>query len=147
VNFASQQAINAFVTAAMPMASKRAAVNRSIELAKLRTFAVHSALADGDQNSAVADCSAVRLVSVARPFYRIGNKMMVVDVSGSVDLTLSQPRQLFDQRYVFQNVSLANYDVSPDGLRFVMVKDEAGSGRLNVVLNGTEELKRPVPTR
>ena len=80
-------------------------------------------------------------------FYRIGNKMMVVDVSGSADLTLSQPRQLFDQRYVFQNVSLANYDVSPDGQRFVMVKDEAGSGRLNVVLNWTEELKRLVPTR
>jgi serine/threonine protein kinase len=80
-------------------------------------------------------------------FYRIGNKMMVVDVSGSVDLTLSQPRQLFDQRYVFQNISLANYDVSPDGQRFVMVKDEAGSGRLNVVLNWTEELKRLVPTR
>src|SRR3989441_4144070 len=67
VYFASQQAINAFVTAAMPMASKRAALNRSIELAKLRTLALHSALADGDQNSAVADCSAVRLVSVARP--------------------------------------------------------------------------------
>ena len=80
-------------------------------------------------------------------FYRIGNKMMGVDVSGSVDLTLSQPRQLFDQRYVFQNVSLANYDVSPDGQQFVMVKDEAGSGRLNVVLNWTEELKRLVPTR
>jgi Tol biopolymer transport system component len=80
-------------------------------------------------------------------FYRIGNKMMVVDVSGNVDLTLSQPRQLFDQRYVFQNVSLANYDVSPDGQRFVMVKDEAGSGRLNVVLNWTAELKRLVPTR
>jgi hypothetical protein len=31
--------------------------------------------------------------------------------------------------------------------RFVMVKDEAGSGRLNVVLNWTEELKRLVPTR
>jgi eukaryotic-like serine/threonine-protein kinase len=80
-------------------------------------------------------------------FYRIGNKMMVVEVSGGVDLTLSQPRQLFDQRYVFQNISLANYDVSPDGQRFVMVKDEAGSGRLNVVLNWTEELKRLVPTR
>jgi Tol biopolymer transport system component len=80
-------------------------------------------------------------------FYRIGNKMMVVDVSGRVDLTLSQPRQLFDQRYVFQNISLANYDVSPDGQRFVMVKDETGSGRLNVVLNWTEELKRLVPTR
>jgi serine/threonine protein kinase/Tol biopolymer transport system component len=80
-------------------------------------------------------------------FYRIGNKMMVVDVSGGVDLILSQPRQLFDQRYVFQNVSLANYDVSPDGQRFVMVKDETGSGRLNVVLNWTEELKRLVPAR
>src|SRR6266567_2153371 len=67
VYFASQQAINAFVTAAMPIASKRAAVNRSIELAKLRTLALHSMLADGDQNSAVADCSAVRSVSVARP--------------------------------------------------------------------------------
>jgi len=80
-------------------------------------------------------------------FYRVGNKMMVVTVSGGVDLALSQPRQLFEQRYVFQNVSLANYDVSPDGQRFVMVKDEAGSGRLNVVLNWTEELKRLVPTR
>src|SRR4030095_3004993 len=67
VYFASQQAINAFVTAAMPIASKRAALNRSIELAKLRTFALHSALAEGDQNRAVADRSAVRLASVARP--------------------------------------------------------------------------------
>src|SRR5206468_3742730 len=67
VYFASQQAINAFVTAAMPIASKRAAVNRSIDLAKLRMLALHSALADGDQNSAVADCSAVRLVPVSRP--------------------------------------------------------------------------------
>src|SRR5437667_10942853 len=67
VYFASQQAINAFVTAAMPMASKRAAVHRSIELARLRRLALHSSLADGDQNSAVADCSTVRLVSVARP--------------------------------------------------------------------------------
>ena len=80
-------------------------------------------------------------------FYRIGNKMMVVDVSGDKDLTLSPPRELFDQRYVFQNVSLANYDVSADGKRFVMVKDETGSGRLNVVLNWTEELKRLVPAR
>jgi Tol biopolymer transport system component len=80
-------------------------------------------------------------------FYRVGNKMMVVDVSAGVDITLSQPRQLFEQRYVFQNVSVANYDVSSDGQRFVMIKDEAGSGRLNVVLNWQEELKQRVPTR
>jgi hypothetical protein len=46
----------------------------------------------------------------------------------------------------FQNVSTANYDVAPDG-RFVMIKDEAASGRLYVVLNWTEELKRLVPPR
>jgi serine/threonine protein kinase/Tol biopolymer transport system component len=80
-------------------------------------------------------------------FYRVGNKMMVVNVSAGVDLTLSQPRQLFEQRYVFQNVSVANYDVGADGQRFVMIKDEAGSGRLNVVLNWTEELKRLIPAR
>ena len=34
-------------------------------------------------------------------FYRVGNKMMVVDVSTSPDLTLSQPRVLFEQRYAF----------------------------------------------
>src|SRR5262245_50728972 len=66
VYFASQTAISEFITAAKPMASKRAAVSKSIELARLRMLAFHSALADGDQNRAVADCSAVRLVSVAR---------------------------------------------------------------------------------
>ena len=45
VYFASQHAITALVTAAMPMASKRAAVNRSIEPARLRILAVHSAVA------------------------------------------------------------------------------------------------------
>jgi eukaryotic-like serine/threonine-protein kinase len=80
-------------------------------------------------------------------FYRVGNAMMVVNVSADGNLTLSQPRQLFEQHYVFQNVSLANYDLSPDGQRFLMIKDEAGSGRLNVVLHWSEELKRLVPPR
>ena len=79
-------------------------------------------------------------------FYRNGNKMMVVDVSTSPELALSQPRVLFEQRYAFgPTTTIANYDVSPDGQRFVMVKDESGSGRLNVVLNWFEELKARVP--
>ena len=80
-------------------------------------------------------------------FYRVGNKVMVVDAAAGVDVILSPPRQLFEQRYVFQNISLANYDVSPDGQRFVMIRDEAASGRLNVVLNWTEELKRLTQTQ
>jgi len=42
--------------------------------------------------------------------------------------------------------AIPNYDISADGQRFVMVKDESGSGRLNVVLNWFDELTRLVPT-
>jgi hypothetical protein len=80
-------------------------------------------------------------------FYRNGNKMMVVDVSTSPDVRLSPPRQLFEQRYGFLTVTIPNYDVSRDGQRFLMVKDKSGSGRLNLVLNWFEELKRLVPTK
>jgi eukaryotic-like serine/threonine-protein kinase len=80
-------------------------------------------------------------------FYRNGNKMMVVDVSTTPNFGLSRPRILFEQRYAFGSAqTVANYDVSPDGERFVMVKDDSASGRINVVLNWLEELKRLVPT-
>ena len=63
-------------------------------------------------------------------------------------MTLSTPRVLFEQRYAFGTAqTLANYDVSPDGQRFVMVKDDSVSGRINLVLNWFEELKRLVPTQ
>jgi serine/threonine-protein kinase len=70
-------------------------------------------------------------------FYRDGNRMMAVDVTAGADgLTLSSPHQLFEQRYAFgAGITISNYDVSRDGQRFLMVKDDAGAGRLNVVLN------------
>jgi hypothetical protein len=43
-----------------------------------------------------------------------------------------------------------NYDVSPDGQRFLMIKvaeQPQIAPRINVVLNWNEELKRLVPTR
>ena len=75
-------------------------------------------------------------------FYRDGNKMMVVDVlTTRGGLEFSPPRMLFDQQYEFGPAqTMANYDVSPDGQRFVMVKGEPGSRRLNVVLNGFDTL-------
>ena len=50
----------------------------------------------------------------------------------------------------FGRNSLA-WDIAPDGERFLMIKDKAGStqsgtGQIDVVLNWTEELKRLVPT-
>jgi Tol biopolymer transport system component len=80
-------------------------------------------------------------------FYRVGNKLMVVNVSTSPDLTLSQPRVLFEQRYAFGNSTIPNYDVSPDGQRFVMVRDDSVSGRVNIVVNWLDELKRLATTK
>lgn len=59
---------------------------------------------------------------------------------------------MFDDRYVADN-GRALYDVSPDGRRFLMIKNEAADTQTNVptdiilVENWFEELKRLVPTR
>src|SRR5262249_25747365 len=81
-------------------------------------------------------------------FYRAGNKMMAVAVTiRSDEVILSAPRLLFDRQYPFEASTIPNYDVSLDGTKFLMVKDDVGAGRLNVILNWTEELKRLAPTR
>jgi eukaryotic-like serine/threonine-protein kinase len=81
-------------------------------------------------------------------FYRVGDKMMAVEITRTPDVTLSTPRMLFDQQYAFgAGITIANYDVTPDGQHFIMVKDEAGAGRLNIVLNWLPELSRLAPAR
>jgi serine/threonine-protein kinase len=81
-------------------------------------------------------------------FYRSANKMMAVDVKTTPDVVLSTPRLLFEGRYAFgAGITIANYDVSNDGQRFIMVKDDASAARLNVVLNWTEELRQRVPVK
>jgi len=75
--------------------------------------------------------------------------MMAVNVSttGS-SLILTSPQLLFEQRYAFGTAqTVANFDVTNDGQRFLMVKNDSASGRLNVVLNWFEELKQRVPSK
>ena len=82
-------------------------------------------------------------------FYRHGRKMMVVAVGTAAPFTASPSRFLFEGRYLGGiNAALArNYDISPDGRRFTMIKGAATSLRqLNVVQNWFEELKQLVPT-
>jgi len=79
-------------------------------------------------------------------FSRSGNRMMAVELSTTPNVALSPPRVLFEQRYAYgAGITIANYDVTRDGQRFVMVKDESTAGRLNVVLNWFQELQRLVP--
>ena len=55
---------------------------------------------------------------------------------------------LFEGYYAADTKNMTNYDVTPDGQRFVMVKpseQERTATQINVVLNWFEELKRRVP--
>jgi len=73
---------------------------------------------------------------------------MVVRVTAGKDLTLSQPEILFSQHYNFgTGITFAQYDVSPDGQHFVMIKGTADSGRLNVVLHWFDELRAKAPAK
>ncbi len=80
-------------------------------------------------------------------FYREGNRLMVVSVSSGEAFTAGRPQAIFDGSYR-RNRRVPNYDISRDGLRFVMIQDDQESvpAHINVVLNWFEELKRLVPT-
>ncbi len=76
--------------------------------------------------------------------------MMVVEVEAEPSLRLSKPKMLFEGRYEgpVRGFGYANYDVTPDGQRFLMIRSEEESAptRIHVVLNWAEELKAKVPS-
>ena len=82
-------------------------------------------------------------------FYRNGDKMIAVDVVTQTVFSAGKPRMLFEGPYLPSAGNSPNYDVSPDGQRFLMVKAperEQISSQINVVQNWFEELKQKVPT-
>jgi Tol biopolymer transport system component len=83
-------------------------------------------------------------------FYRSGRKMMAVEIATKPSFSAGKPRMLFEGDYLPTPLQFPNYDVSPDGQRFLMLKPvdtgESAPTQINVVLNWFEELKRRVPT-
>ena len=69
-------------------------------------------------------------------FYRNADRMMSVTLTATAaGVELSAPQQLFDRVYSYGGgITISNYDVTADGQRFLMVKDESAAG-LRVVLN------------
>jgi hypothetical protein len=77
--------------------------------------------------------------------------MMVVSVTTTPEFRASAPKQLWEGNYSdgsgascgMPGVSSSNYDVTPDGQHFLMVRDDnqGFSKRIVVVLNWVEELK------
>ncbi len=74
---------------------------------------------------------------------------MVVGIKTEPTFTAGSPVVLFTGRYILHPV-FVNYDISPDGQRFLMIKEvdeeEGQQDQINVILNWFEELKRLVPT-
>ena len=82
-------------------------------------------------------------------FYRNGNKMMAVPITTQPGFSAGTPKVLFEGAYQTRPETTPNYDASPDGQRFLMLKSDeqsAGPTQINVVLNWFEELKQKVPT-
>jgi len=75
-------------------------------------------------------------------FFRSGDKMMAVDVETGAAFRAGSPKMLFTK------VS-EDYDVAPDGKRFIMLKPAAAAEsapiELHVIVNWFDELRRRVP--
>jgi Tol biopolymer transport system component len=75
-------------------------------------------------------------------FYRKDKKVMRVAVATSPAFSASRPELLFEGEYQ------GEWDVAPDGQRFLMVKEEGAESapkQINLVLNWFEELKARAP--
>jgi serine/threonine-protein kinase len=74
-------------------------------------------------------------------FFRSGAKMMAVDVETGALFRAGTPRLLFEK-------AAPDYDVAPDGKRFLMVKPvplTSEATELHVILNWFDDLRRRVP--
>jgi len=82
-------------------------------------------------------------------FYREGNKLMVVELTPGPELQPKTPEVLFEGRYrkTLWGAEAANYDVSLDGSRFVMVraKNRVMPTVIHVVLNWPAALPKGTP--
>jgi hypothetical protein len=87
-------------------------------------------------------------------FYRARDSMMAVEVSVEPTLSAGRPQKLWEGKYThgtssscgMPGLSSSNYDVSPDGQRFLMIDDDEEnaitSREVIVVLNWADELRR-----
>jgi serine/threonine protein kinase len=92
-------------------------------------------------------------------FYRSADAVVAVSVKTEPTFSLETPKILFRGMYVSADfnagvLELSPWDVSPDGKRFLMMKEtgstpsaSGGPRKINIVLNWLEELKQRVPVK
>jgi Tol biopolymer transport system component len=79
-------------------------------------------------------------------FFRAGDRMMSVPVERGSTLAFGRPQQVFEGRFDRIEWGERNYDVSPDGQRFLMVRSEISrlGAEISVIINWRRELERAV---
>jgi hypothetical protein len=72
---------------------------------------------------------------------------MVVDITTDPEFEAGTPRVLFEGAYD-AHLGATDYDISPDGRRFVMVRRsrESVPAQIHVILNWFDVLKRQAPS-
>jgi len=80
-------------------------------------------------------------------FYRSSDKIMAVEITTQPSFSAGKSKAVVEGPYLPTPATLSNYDVSPDGQRFLMLKpiEQEAPTQINVVLNWFEELKQKVP--
>ena len=78
-------------------------------------------------------------------FYRGGDDLIAITVTTAPTLVLGERRKLLDLS-AYDPGYFHEFDVSPDGQRFLLIRTDPGSRpvRLNVMLNWVETLKTKV---
>ena len=77
-------------------------------------------------------------------FYRVRDRLMATPIESGDTFSVGQPVELFRGSFASDPFGNANYDVSPDGQRFLMVLGSVTTeNSLMIVLNWTAELERP----
>jgi serine/threonine protein kinase len=89
-------------------------------------------------------------------FYRSADSVMAVAVETKPTFKAGNPQFLFRGTYVATSDNGISWDLSPDGKRFLMMKELASTDKptaaeaprkINIALNWLEELKQKVPVR
>ena len=88
-------------------------------------------------------------------FYHASDATMAVRVETEPDFKPGKPTVLFRRTYYGSLANMAVWDISPDGKRFLMMKEDASTGKpvaegprkINIVVNWTEELKQRAPMK
>ena len=87
-------------------------------------------------------------------FYLVAPDLMAVPVNpAGQTFVAGNPVKLFDRSRYFDGITYRTYDVSPDGQKFLMVKDvgssddKAAPPSMTVVEHWFEELKQKLPAK